>query len=122
MQFKVDQSIANEVWILLFTNVPEKIAESDKILMRHYGEPQINVGGTILDGEETEFTLPDRYLKIRSDFPFQSEFDSKGTPFDTDTQAKVEGYRDEILDRIETALTTLRANVDTFTDTKLYTL
>lgn len=115
MLFRVFQSIENDIWKVLIVNDPDKISDTDKKLMKQYGEPEINVGGTFLSGTGNEFTLPATYVKIRSDFPYEQDFDSTATPFDTNTQTKVEGWRDAVLSLIDTAITTLRANVDTFT-------
>lgn len=120
--FLVEQAIDNDVWKLTFINDPAKLAEQDKNLMRMYGEPEIAVGGTFLDETADEFTLPEKYVKLRSGFPLTVEFDSKGAPFDTNTQVKVLGYRDAIMTRITEAFTALRANVDTFTATETYNI
>jgi len=119
---RVYQTIENDVWKVTFVNDVAQLSEADKKAMRNFGEPEINVGGTILDGDALEFTLPDKYVKIKSDLPYTAEFDSRDEPFDTDTQDKVEGYRTEIIARFTQAFTDLRAQSDTFTGEHTYNI
>lgn len=117
---RVFQSISNDVWALNFVNDPKYLGETDKKLMAQFGEPEIEMGGVFLEGEETEFTLPTKKARIRSDFPFTQEFDSTDSQFSSATQTKVEAYRDEIVTRFTDALETLRASQDNFVGEKTY--
>ena len=119
---RVFQAIDNDVWKLTFVNDPLELSDTDKKKMRQFGEPEIEVGGIYLAETGNEFTLPTKKVRIRSDFPFTQEFDSLSAPFSTSTQTKVEAYRDDIVDRFETALTTVRALADTFTGEKTYNI
>lgn len=119
---RVYQKIENDVWKLTFVNDPAELSDTDRKKMKQFGEPTIEVGGIYLEGEDEEFTIPTKTVRIRTDFPFTQEFDSLSEPFDTDTQTKVEGYRDAIVSRFTTAFTTLRAIPDTFTGEKTYTI
>lgn len=119
---RVFPKISNAVWSLTFVNDQTALSEGDKILMQQFGEPEIDLGGTFLDNTANEFTLPTKKAKIRSDFPFTQNFDSRDSAFETNTKVKVEGYRDEIILRITNAFTTLRTNVDTFTGEKTYNI
>ena len=121
MLIKVNQYIENEIWKLDFINVPEKISETDKILMRQYGEPEIAIGGSFGTSPDV-YTLPAKYIKLRSGFPFTQEFDSTCAPFNTDTQTKVLAFRDTVITNVTSALTTLRDNEDTFTSEQVYNL
>ena len=118
---RVYQTIENDVWKLTFVNDPDQLSDTDKSLMRRFGEPEIQMGGTFLSGGD-QFTLPTVTARIRSDFPYIQTFDATQPPFNTDTQVKVEGYRDAIVTEFTTALTTLRAMTDTFTGEKTYTI
>jgi hypothetical protein len=115
---KVTRNIDNDIWKITFSIDPLKLSEADKQLMAKFGEPEINVGGTIdgptIQGEETEYTLPAKYIKIRSGLPYTREFDSKTTPFNTHTQEKAEAYQAAFVSRYTQALVELRANEDTF--------
>ncbi len=119
---RVTQEICNDVWKLTFVNDPLKLSEDDKLRMRRYGEPEIDMGGTFLTDTELEYTLSEKKAKIRSDFPFTQEFDSRDPDFDSDTQTKVEAYRDAIITRFTDAFTTLREIEDTFTADKVYNI
>lgn len=119
---RVYQKQDNDVWKLTFVNDPLELSDTDKKKMRQFGEPEIALGGVYLASTGNEFTLPTKTGRIRSDFPFTQEFDSTAAPFDTNTQIKVEAYRDVIVSRFTSALITLRAITDTFTGEKTYTI
>ena len=119
---RVFQAIDNDVWKVTFHNDPMELSEDDKKRMRKFGEPEIDLGGTFLEGTGDEFLLPVKKAKSRADFPYTAEFDSRDEPFDTNTSTKVVAYRTEILARITTALETLRDQTDTFTGELTYNL
>ncbi len=116
------QHIDNTVWSLTFINDVNYLSEGDKKAMQKFGEPEIDLGGTFLEGSANEYTLPAKFAKLRADFPFTQSFDSRDPDFETATQTKVDAYRDEIITRITDALTTLRAIPDTFTGEKTYNI
>lgn len=111
----VNQFIENDVFVLSFAVDKQSLSYDDKSRIGKYGEPVIQIGGTFLDGTPNEFTLPDKSVKFTSGFPFRQDFDSTTEPFDTNTTTKVLAYRDDILDRIDTAVEALRAQTDNFT-------
>lgn len=119
---RVYQSIDNDIWKVTFHNDPLELSEDDKKRMKKFGEPEIDLGGTFLEGEDDEFTLPAKKAKIRSDFPYTAEFDSRDSPFDENTSTKVVAYRTEIITRITDALETLRETPDTFSGELTYNL
>lgn len=119
---RVYQSIDNDVWKLNFVNDPIELSDTDKKLMKRFGEPEIEMGGVYLEGTGNEFTLPTKKARIKADFPFLQEFDSKAPPFNTNTQTKVEAYREDIVERFTDALVALRETPDTFTGEKTYTV
>ena len=114
-QLKIKRTINNDVWSITFYLDIEKLAESDKELMRKFGEPAIHSGGVVLSRTPDEYTLPDKFIKIRSDLPFTQEFDSKAGVFSTNTQTKAEAYQDHFVAAYTAAFSALRANADTFT-------
>lgn len=114
-KLRVFQSIENDIYVVRFENDPLALSEEDKQLMQKFGEPEINLGGTFLAATANEYTLPDEYVKVRSDFPIRKEFDSKGAPFDTNTVIKVTAFREDTTDKFTDAITALRAQADTFT-------
>jgi hypothetical protein len=117
-KLRVFSYLKNEVYTLRFENDAAALSEDDKQLMRDFGEPEINVGGVILSGDEAEYTLPNAYLKVRSGFPYVREFDAKSGEFSTATVVKVEGYRDAIVSRFTAAFEALR---DRLPDSQSYT-
>jgi len=112
---KIKRSIENDVWRINFNLDAASIPESDKELMRKFGEPEINVGGTFTVPEVGDFTLPDKYIKVRSGLPFTQEFDSKSPEFLTDVQEKALAFEEEFVSRYAQAFTDLRVSQDTFT-------
>jgi hypothetical protein len=119
---RVYQSIDNDVWKLTFVNDPNNLSDTDRRLMRQFGEPEIEVGGDFDAGEPGTFSLPTKKVKIRSDFPFVQTFDATADAFNTNTQDLIEYYRDTIVTRFTAALTDLRETPDTFTGEKTYTI
>jgi len=119
---RVFQSIENDIWKLTFVNDADALSDTDRKKMKQFGEPEIEVGGVYLEADPNEFTLPTKSVKIRSDFPFVQTFDSKSEPFDSNTQIKIEAYRDQIVDRFTTALLEVRNTVDSFSGEKTYTI
>lgn len=118
---RIFQSISNDVWTLTFLNDPDYLSDGDKRLMKKFGEPEIDMGGTFLSGED-QFILPAKKAKIRSDFPFTQTFDSRDTDFASNTKTKVEAYRDAIVTRFTTAIEDLRASEDTFSGERTYNI
>lgn len=117
---RVFQTIDNDVWSVTFVVDPSHLSEGDKKLMRQFGEPEVEMGGTFLASTDNEFTLPTKKARLRSDFPFTESFDSRDADFEENTKTKVEGYRAAIVTRMTTAFTTLRAQEDTFTSELTY--
>jgi len=114
-KLRLFKSIENDIYVSIFEDDPEALSNQDKDLMQKFGEPEINMGGTFLSSTANEFTLPDSYVKVRSDFPQRVEFDSRAAPFDTNTLTKVNAYNTDITTRFTDAFTTLRALSDTYT-------
>lgn len=112
---KIKRSIDNDIWKINFSLDLASLAESDKDLMRKFGEPQINIGGVFLLGDPDEYTLPDQYIKVRSALPYTQEFDSKSPDFELNTQAKVEAFQTNFTTLYAAAFVDLRTNADTFT-------
>lgn len=121
-KIRVFQTIDNAVYEMRFETDADSLSELDKQLMEKWGEPLINLGGTFLADTANEYTLPDRFVRLYTGFPFVTKFDSKTTPFDTNTVTKVTGYRDAMFTRIDDAYTTLRAETDSFTGEQLHSI
>lgn len=112
---KIKRTIENDIWKINFSVDVLSLSENDKDLMRKFGEPQINIGGTYLAETLNEYTLPDKYIRVRSDLPYTQEFDSKSPDFESNTQIKAVAFQDAFTEAYEIAFIDLRTNADTFT-------
>lgn len=120
---KIKRTIENDVWKINFALDTTVLPESDKELLRKFGEPQVDLGGTYLEDTSNEYTLPHKYMRVRSDLPFTQEFDAKNeTTFLDDpaeakeaAQAKALAFQSTFVDAYTLAFTNLRASADTFT-------
>lgn len=112
---KIKRSINNDVWKINFSLDVQSIPESDKELIRKFGEPQINVGGIFLENTADQYTLPDKYIRIRTDLPYTQEFDSKSADFSENTQTKALAFQEKFIADYSSAFVELRAKADTFT-------
>jgi hypothetical protein len=117
-KFRVFQSLDNNEHVLLITVDQATISSTDRDLIAKYGEPEINLGGTIYADDTTTLlvTLPNEYIKIISGLPHKILVDSSAVPWDTDTTNKLTSYRKRLQERIVAAVTALRANTDTYSN------
>jgi hypothetical protein len=116
---KIKRSIENDIWKIQFFLDISTLPESDKELMRKFGEPQINAGGSF-GAAPNNYILPDKWIKVKSDLPYTQEFDSKSLLFATNTQIKAEAYQAAFKDAYAYAFTELRMKADTFTGEEIY--
>jgi hypothetical protein len=117
---QVTRSINNEVWQITFSLDSANLSESDKQLIAKFGEPTINVGGNFLISTADTYSLPDKYIRVRTDLPFTQLFDSTTAPFNTNTQVKAQAFQDAFVASYTAAFETLRATPDTFTGQYLF--
>jgi hypothetical protein len=122
---RIKRSIENDIWKITFSLDLAALPESDKELMRKFGEPTINVGGTFDDTSYPvtfTYTLPDKFILIRTDMPYTQSFDSKSPDFSTATQAKALLYEQTFVTRYQAAFVALRTLTDTFSGERVVTL
>jgi hypothetical protein len=113
---KIKRAIDNDVFKITFSLDVNSLPENDKELIRKFGEPQINIGGEYLPGTDNEFTLPDKFLRIRSDLPYTQEFDAKSNLMGfSSSEAQAYAFQNEFIARYVDAFDALRSNADTFT-------
>jgi|688.fasta_scaffold1640654_1 hypothetical protein len=120
---KIKKFIENDVWKINFTLDTTTLPESDKELIRKFGEPQIDIGGTYLSGTPNQYVLPTKYIRVRSDLPFTQEFDAKShidfltTPAiaKASTQARALAFQTYFINAFTAAFVALRNSRDTFT-------
>jgi len=97
--------------------IPE-FSGSDAELAEKFGEPEVQIGGTFTAGLDS-VVIDSAFRKLPSGFPVIEQF--HGSDFD-DAGALASSYAATILTRITTAVTTLRANADTFSGESVTTL
>ncbi len=117
-KLRIFEGIENGVYFIRFENDLTALSENDKLLMEKYGEPEINVGGTFdwtVGQDSGTFTFPDQFLKVRQDFPYRRDFDSKDTAFAEHTKEIVDVYQADIVAKFTAAFVALRANADLHT-------
>jgi hypothetical protein len=113
---KIKRTLDNDIFKINFSLDISSLPESDKDLIRKFGEPQINVGGLYLEDTDNEFTLPDKFIRVRSDMPFVQEFDAKSNLSGlASTQAQAEAFQEVFVARYQEAFDDLRSTSDTFT-------
>lgn len=119
MKVTFDNSIANKVYKVIASTV--EFATTDETLMAEFGEPTVNIGGTLKDTDGTTVlaTLPDTYKRIMSDFPVTMTFN--GSQFaNPDKVAKA--WTTSVETQVQTAITTLRSKTDDFSGHQEYVL
>lgn len=120
---KTKKLIDNDVCKVLFSLDVSSLPESDKELLSKFGEPKINIGGTYLTGTPNAFTLPNKYIRVKSDLPLTQEFDAKSEAnYDaapatarTAAQAKANAFQSTFTQAYTAAFVSLRTYNDTFT-------
>jgi hypothetical protein len=94
----------------------EEFSQNDLDLMQQFGEPEVNVGGLYgeSEGPTSTWTAPSRFLRVKQGFqPFKAFFDSRNFGEEADDRANA--LIAKIIERIQAAMTVLRARQDTFT-------
>lgn len=120
-QLLIDKKIKNQVWSITFSVVLTKLSEKDKELMDAFGEPTINAGGSF-GTNPNDYTLPDKFIRVISDFPFTQNFDEKSPTFASNTAVKAGSFETSFLTKYDDAFTTLRASDDSFEKQELHTI
>jgi hypothetical protein len=118
MKIETDIALVDNVYIVTISTGPFSAVEQEKL--QYHSEPSINVGGNFV-GDITrpgasspthlDFTLPDEYRRISSDFPTKHPFDMRDSD-DSDCMAKL--WANTINDRLASALTTLKSLTEPF--------
>ena len=116
---KIKRAIENDIWKIQFSLDLATLPESDKELMRKFGEPQMNAGGSF-GTAPNNYILPDKWIRVKSDLPYTQEFDSKSPLFNTSIQTKAEAYQTAFKTAYARAFTALRMKADTFTGEEIY--
>lgn len=116
MKKRIYQGFDNSVFQVVVRT--EDWSQGDLELMVQYGEPEVDIGGDIqylFDGETKTATFGSEFLRVLHGFPHVRGFDARDYPNETETksleEAKAVGiaWKDAVLGRIDTAITSLRA-------------
>jgi hypothetical protein len=117
MDIRITQTLVNRIYSVKFDILP---TEDENKLVNKYGDPDVNYGGVItwdndsntVTPEITLYSLPDNFRKLRAGTGWTQKFDGA---IDVAAQQKATEYARNIKRNITNVLTTLRANVDSFT-------
>jgi hypothetical protein len=101
--------VANDVFFVKTETLSYSAADLE--LMTKFGEPTVDAGGTFDYGVAQQFTLASKTCFINKSFPITQSFDATSVP---DAEEKAEAWATEMISRITTAVTNLRALSDTF--------
>lgn len=91
----------------------EDWSEGDLDLMHQYGEPEVNVGGDVTylyNGEQRTKALGDIYVRVLHGFPYAMGFDSRDYGSTGEATNVGVAWKEQVLSRIDSAVTALRAN------------
>jgi len=106
------RTLDNDVFSLVFTT--DSWSVDDTTLMELFGEPQINLGGKILDSNSVILAeLPDVFQSIYTT-TWSKEFSLQTYP---NAQVLAERYQEVIFALYTSSLATLRAKSDTYSGT-----
>lgn len=108
------KNLQNNVYTVTLTTA---FQQSDLDLMSDFSQPTVDVGGSFTG--PPAFTLNSSIKKIKDQFPVVQSFDGAS---DVDAKDKANVWASEMLTRIQSAVTTLRLNVDDFTGDTVDTL
>lgn len=115
MKLVIDKKLVNnnyEVTISIADIQPE-----EDELFSDFGKPSINIGGEyILSGQTTpEATVGDSYKYIPTDFPITKVFTK--AQYGVNAEKVANAFADTVKERVQTAITDLKAKQDIFTGT-----
>lgn len=119
MDIRVTQTIINKIYSVKFDIIPN---DDENKLLNKYGDPYVNYGGVINYDDDQDpqtpeipfFSLPDNWRALRAGTGWIQKFDGN---IDAQALEKATEYVRNVKIRISAAVTTLRSNNDTFTNT-----
>lgn len=114
MKIRTNQTLADRKYTVVIAT--EDFSELEEELMKNYGEPELNVGGTVGIA-----VYPDDLRNLKTGSPFRFVADGRDYALDSDAQTAAEEWQAEMLVRIKALMDALRALVDSFTGEELET-
>jgi hypothetical protein len=101
----------------------EDWSQGDLDLMAKFGEPEVDLGGEIeyrYDGEDKTNGFGNELMRIMHGFPYARGFDSRDYGSYDEAVAVGKAWKDEILNRIDTAVQNLRSKSITLPTEEVY--
>ena len=114
MQIRVTKTLVDQRYAVHIT--ADDFSDSEVERMINYGEPEINLGGTI--GTET---YPDDLEKLKSGSPFKRTVDGRDFATLADAETQADAWATEMVARVKAGVDYVRALDDTFTQESLET-
>ena len=106
MKVRTFKVLNNDIYqVSMYT---EEWSQLDLQLMVKFSEPEIDLGGSFT---VPTFTLANLLAKIKSDSPFNQSFDVNDY---ADAEDRADRWATEMVVRLTSAITALRANSDTY--------
>ena len=115
MKITLDKNLSNNTYSVTVTL--SDVATTDTNLLADFGEPDIDVGGDVINAVPTTLTtLATKYRKLISGYPFTKTFSlAEWTLVAGGAKAVANAWGLTQVNRITAALGTLRGNTDDFT-------
>ena len=98
----------------------EDFSQDENQKMVNYGEPEVNIGGTI-PGVPLDIVYPDDLRRLKTDNPFIRSVDGRDFTTDAEAETAADEWAVEMVIRIKAAVDWIRALADTFTEETLET-
>ena len=110
MKIRVFSNLCNGVYRIIINT--EDWSQGDLDLMFKYGEPELNVGGSVtydINNSNSIKTFGDEYIKLFHGFPYARNFDSRDYNKNVDEAISIgTAWKNSVLTKIDGAIRTLR--------------
>lgn len=111
MKIRVFSSMDNGVYRVVIG--AEDWSEGDVLLMEQFGEPEVDVGGTVsyeFNGETRSKELGSELVRVLHGFPYARGFDSRDYESVEEAVAAGKAWKETVVKSITDVVTKLRAN------------
>lgn len=111
MKIRIFQNMCDSVFRIVINT--DDWSQDDIKLMLQYGEPEVDVGGSIeyeYNGESKTKVFGSRFVRILHGFPYSSGFDSRDFGSDEEAVEAGRAWKDEVVNRIKGEVSSLREN------------
>lgn len=111
MKIRVFSNMDNGVYRVVIG--AEDWSEGDVLLMEQFGEPEVDVGGTVsyeFNGETRSKELGSELVRVLHGFPYARGFDSRDYESVEEAVAAGKAWKETVVKSITDVVTKLRAN------------